>query len=376
MPDNTRAMPPIQDQARPPQRDTRSVALVGRRNGALRAAKALGLDYRILGTSDDADDTTAAVPDAVVALTEAAVLPAARLRERWHLAGLDVAAATRCTDKLAMKEAVAAAGLPCAQYLPVSGRLDGPALAARLGLPLVIKKRRGSGGRDARIVRSLEEMPARVDVECLAESFVAGVEMSVESFVSDGEPVFTNLTDYVEPRWANIAPARLAPDVRAAVLETHRRAIAALGVGRGLTHMEVFLTPGGVVFGELAARPPGGHIMRLIELAYGFDPWRALLEIELGGLPDLPAAAQRSAGVRFIYPDAGVIRSVDGLDRVRGLATAVDVVCKLQPGERIEARQSTGQHRGFAIFAGGADAVRSDLDRAGDLLEVVVDGAS
>ena len=37
--------------------------------------------------------------------------------------------------------------------------------------------------------------------------------------------------------------------------------------------MEVFLGEEGPVFGEIAARPPGGYLMDLIPRAYGFDPW-------------------------------------------------------------------------------------------------------
>lgn len=352
------------------------VLLVGRRNGAIRAAKALGLSHVTIPAPFDAPDANAN-PKCVVALTEAAVSPAAKLRSRYGLDGLSEAAALACTDKLIMKQAVTASGVPTARFIPVNGDLDKQALIDALGLPLVLKTRVGSGGRGTRVIRAADEIPNRVEGLCLAESFVAGVEMSVEAFVIDGAPIFTNFSGYLEPKWSNLVPSSNFDDHLAAeILAINRKAIGGLGISRGITHMEVFLTPEGIIFGELGARPPGGHLMRLMELAYGFDPWAALLQIELGQIPDLPNRAAQTAGVRFIYPDAGVVQSVNGLDAVRELTTAVEVKCTLQPGERISARESTGQHRGFAIFAGSQEQVVEDLTQMKNLLRVAVEPES
>ncbi len=339
------------------------IVLVGRRQGAVRAAQSLGLGCHVIDSSDSPDPAAGLHNvNAVVAVTEAAVVPAASLASRLGARGISKAVALRCTDKLEMKRAIRAAGLPCADFVGVVGRLDKRSLAAAPGFPLVLKTRTGSGGRDARIVHTPTALPEVVDRPHIAEAFIDGIEMSVESFVVDGEPVFVNLTDYVEPRWANLVPAVLDTDVAAVVVALNRAAIQALGVEHGMTHLEVFLTDDGPVFGELAARPPGGLLMRLIELAYGFDPWAALIRIALGECPSFPATAQRAAGVRFLHPGQGIVEAVDGLERLRALATYQSTHCRLKPGDVVGRREGTGQHTGYVVLAGGHDRVRQELE--------------
>jgi biotin carboxylase len=184
----------------------------------------------------------------------------------------------------------------------------------------------------------------------MAEACVRGVEMSVESLVSDGVPVFVNVTEYYEPRWANLLPARLPEAQRAALLDLNLCAIRALGVGRGITHLEVFLTAEGFVFGELAARPPGGHLMELIELAYGFDPWACCLELERGRSVRAAQLAQRAAGVRVLHPGAGRVVAVNGLEAIARLPQLVRLVCRARPGDLVAERAGAGQEVGYAIF--------------------------
>jgi biotin carboxylase len=203
----------------------------------------------------------------------------------------------------------------------------------------------------------------------MAETFIDGVEMSVESLVTDGAPVFVNVTEYFEPRWANLLPARLPDARRNALLELNREAIRALGIERGITHVEAFLTPTGFVFGELAARPPGGHLMELIELVYGFDPWECCIALERER-PIAPAAlAQCFAGVRVLHPGAGTITCISGLEHIEALPELARFVCRAEVGDLIPERLGTGQEIGYVIFtAPRREDVATALDAARRLL--------
>ena len=167
----------------------------------------------------------------------------------------------------------------------------------------MLKAAVGSGSRGTQVVRERDGVPDPLPPGWMAESFVVGVEMSVETFVADDAPLLVNPTQYLVPAWSSLVPAPL-PDLGTLVAhaEAARRA---LGVTSGVAHLEVFLTDDGPVFGELAARPPGGHIMRLMALAYGFDPWEAVLRIALGETPALPEHAERTAAVRILHPGPG-----------------------------------------------------------------------
>lgn len=313
---------------------------------------------------------------AVLAAGERSVLPAAVIRRELGLPGLDVATAVRCSDKLVMKQAAGAAGLPCARWV-AGDEWTRERLVARLGLPVVLKVRRGSGGRDSWVAQRREELPERLPEGWTAEGFVTGREASVESFVVDGEPRFVNVTEYLEPRWANLVPARLPPGARAAIERLNRRALRALGVERGMTHLEVFLTRRGPVFGELAARPPGGHLLELMELAYGFDPWAAWLAAELGGEPALPAGRPRQyAAVRVLHPGAGRVVRVEGLDEARRQAGVVRADLRLRPGLEVAERRGAGQEVGSIVVRArsGREAERR-LQRARECLRIEMEPA-
>jgi biotin carboxylase len=312
---------------------------------------------------------------AVFPLTEAAVLPAARIRRHLGLAGDPPAVAERATDKLEMKRAVSRAGIPCARFACAADGLEPGELIERLGLPMVLKDRVGSGGRYARLVVRRHELTEPLASGRIAESFVDGVEMSVESLVANGRPTFVNATEYFRVRWANIVPARLPPTTLRAVLDLNDRALAAIGIERGFTHMEVFLTPAGPVFGELAARPPGGYVMDLIELAYGFDPWREWLRLGLGQEPSALPAASRAAGVWLWHPGAGVVAGVGGVEEARAVPGVERLRVRVAAGMEIGERVGSGQEAGHVMVVGrDRDEVAERLELAHGMVGIEMEG--
>jgi biotin carboxylase len=361
----------------------RAVVFVGRRMAALRAARRLGIDVIRIDASAprardgvlahlawpaDARDPAAwrtlaaglparASIASVIALTEGAVLPAAWLRAELALDGIDVATAVRCTDKLAMKTAIQSAGLACARFLACEPHVSGGALIDALGLPLVLKPRTASGGRGQWVVRHERELPDPLPAGHLAESFVEGTELSCEAFVAGAEVLFTNATEYLRVGDARIVPAPIVPAplvaATAQALDAfHRRALGALEIERALTHTEIFLTERGPVFGETAVRPPGGHIMRLLELVYGFDPWRVWLEIHLGRRPTLDATPCRAAGAWILHEGAGRVRSISGLDAVRALPGVKTARLRVKAASSVGPRLGSGDEIGHLIVVG------------------------
>lgn len=310
---------------------------------------------------------------AVMALTEGSVTVAASARSGLGLPGVTPAAALGCRDKLVMKQRIQAAGLRCAETLPIEPETRAESLIDRLGLPLVIKQRAASGGRGTIIARDPDTVRSALQPGWIAESFVAGTEMSLESFAVAGQVIFTNPTEYFVPGVANIVPADLAAPVLAAAQALNQAAISALEIERGMAHLELFLQPDGIVFGEIAARPPGGRIMRLIERAYGFDPWDALLQIELGEPPALRIQPHAAAGAWFLHPGEGQVQDVTGLAEARGLRGVDRIECRVKAGDRVGRRHGTGVHVGcIEVTARNRDEVASCLEAAFQRLRLVM----
>jgi biotin carboxylase len=317
-------------------------------------------------------------PRLVVSVGERGVRAAAALRAALGLPGLQPQQALRVRDKPAMKAAVRAAGVPCTDWRELTGDVGAAALIDALGLPLVFKHRAGAGSRDLTVARDvagarafLRGLPTAERGDWMAERYVQGVEMSLESFLLGGGVAFVNPTEYLVPAFANIAPAALPPEERQAALELNRRALAALGLERGMTHLELYRTAQGPLFGEVAARPPGGRIMRLLRRAYGFDPWEALLAVEEGRPYPFPEHAQRSAGVWLLHPGPGRVRHVRGLAAARRVRGVRKLVCRVRAGCEVAPRPGTGADVGWIeVHGADRDEVARRLGAAHDLVHI------
>jgi biotin carboxylase len=290
--------------------------------------------------------------DGVLAATERAVLPAAHLRKALSLAGNSPESAFLCRNKLAMKESIRAAGIPCADFAGITKRTTAISLITRLGLPLVIKPADSSGSRGATLAKRQRDVERHLTPGMVAESFVHGLEMSVESFVSEGEVVFTNITEYLLPLWANVVPASLPTATLKAVHALNQRAIATLGIRRGMTHLELFLTSEGPVFSELAVRPPGGYLMELLQMAYGFDPWRTVIDVELGKPVRLPQRAHKYAGMWLLHPGPGTVKRVSGFRACQSLRGIAEVSCRVAPGDTLRQREGSGESAAYFLAEG------------------------
>ena len=376
-----------------------SILFVGKRPEAIQAARRLGFTVLLLSEkgprrADPVDDFRLAVFDgsdptpaarelahghavrAVLAGTERGVEAAAWVREALGLPGLSRTVAACFSDKAAMRAAAHRAGIPCATFVSGASRPNRETLLAAIGLPMVIKDRRGSGGRNMIIARTPDEVPESLPAHRLAESFVSGVELSVESTVVRGEPVFTNCTEYVIPRWCNVLPHSMPLAQEAEVLAFNRRVLQGLGLERGFAHLELFLTADGIRFGEVAARPPGGRIMELIGLAYGRDPWGDWIRDECGDPVDPPTPATRFAGMRVFHPGPGVVKSLRGVRAAREVPGVVRVSNFLRKGKAVGPRLGVSQEGGHIVATDSdPEALKSTLEKAYSCIRITLEEA-
>jgi biotin carboxylase len=250
-----------------------------------------------------------------------------------------------------MKRRLRDAGVRVTDWVEIDADADPEALIAELGLPLVIKPRTSSGSRGLVMAGDAEQARAALRPFHLAERFVTGVEMSVESVRAHGATLFTNFTAYHTPLWANLVPAELDDATTGAVLDLNERALDALGVQRGICHLELFLHADGPVVGEVAIRPPGGYLMQLIELAYGFDPWETLLRVIVHDeRVALPRAASASAGAFILHPGPGRVRAVHGRAAVKAWPETVELNVRVRAGSQVTARVGSGAECGHVLL--------------------------
>jgi len=310
----------------------------------------------------------------VIAGTEGAVYPAALAR---RLLGARLSAATtalRCRDKLAMKEYLAEFGIPMTDFMAESSARSATDVFAHLGTPVVRKRRKSSGGRELSFVYLEQDLVLQKDGRNILERFVSAPEASIESYLNGGEIHFVNTTRYVEKRHVNFVPADLDEAALTAMLELNRRVLKALKINWGITHLEVYLTEAGLLFGEIALRPPGGYIMNAMHHAYGFDPWAAFVAMELNEPFNFPQAPSGYACVEILHPGSGVVTAVRGEQRVREHPATREFRLKVRPGDVIGERQGAGQDVGYLLHVSSSPAARlALLDEFHHSLSIMLD---
>ena len=254
--------------------------------------------------------------DRLLGMLEQLQVPLAQVRQDLKIPGMGVAAAMNFRDKARMKETLRAAGLPCARHrlvVDVEGAID---FTREVGFPVVVKPPAGAGavatvraGNAAELSFAVRGMSPSAQNPVLVEEFVVGLERSFEVVSIGGEPVWHSLTRYAPPpldvlrnpwiQWTVTLPREVEHPAYDEVRDAGFRALKALGMGTGLSHMEWFRRKdGSVAISEIAARPPGAQIMSLMNYSTGRDMFAAWAQLMIHGTFD-PPVRTHAAGVAF-----------------------------------------------------------------------------
>ncbi|HEX2774645.1 MAG TPA: hypothetical protein VHN18_19770 [Micromonosporaceae bacterium] len=268
--------------------------------------------------------------DQVECLWEPYMILAARLREAFGLPGMTVQQTLPFRDKEHMKRTLDAAGIRTPWHASATTVAGVWEAAEKIGYPLIVKPIAGAGSADTYRVDSAaalaEVLPLLRHVpEVSVEEFVEAEEFTYDTVCAGGRILFEHVLWY-RPRplqmrmheWVSPVAISLR-DLDVPHLQGGRRmgeqVLAALGFETGSTHMEWYLKPDGeVVFGEIAARPPGVRVVDLMNFNTDGDVYVGWAEAvvhgrmrELDHRHNVGSICKRAHG-------AGRIASVQGLD--------------------------------------------------------------
>lgn len=229
------------------------------------------------------------VLDGVYGVLEQLQQPLAEAREIADVPGMNVKTARGFRDKSVMKDVLRAAGVPVARHALVESDRDALDFVQAVGLPIILKPVAGLGSRgtyriqtEEDLHQALKSLRPSIDAPLQAEEFVVGLERTCETVSIAGKPVWQSGTWYMnrplevlESPWMQycvILPKEENLEEFKAFSPTNKAALAALGMGTGLSHMEWFLRKDGShVVSEVGARPPGVHIMPMMGMANEVD---------------------------------------------------------------------------------------------------------
>jgi biotin carboxylase len=269
----------------------------------------------------------------VECLWEPGVLLAAKIREAVGARGMTLREAIPFRDKDEMKRIVGGAGIRVPRHARATSAQACREAARRIGFPIIIKPIAGAGSQDTYRVnddRELEGALARLGhvEEANVEEFIDGEEFTFDTICVDGNICYFNIAWY-RPRpliarsleWVSPQTICLRDPFAGELAggrEMGQAVLRALNFRDGFTHMEWYKKSNGeVVFGEIAARPPGAHTVDTMNYASDIDLFAGWGEAMMQRRFSQRVERKYNAAIVFKRAQGqGRIQRIEGLDRL------------------------------------------------------------
>lgn len=272
----------------------------------------------------------------IVTAQETLLEPVALANEDLGLKGMSVATVRGVLDKSTLKATLERVGVNTPRAAVLVNSNDAREFVTAAGFPIILKPLSGSGGlatwciRDsAQLSLALELMHPSAKNAVLAEEYIAGEEVCIDTITIANEPQLYSICHYFpsilealeNPRvqWRCIMPRHLTDDRYRNLIEDGLKAVRALRVGNAVTHMEGFsLGNGAYTFTDATLRPAGARIGPMLGCAYDIDLHLAWAKAAIDGRFDGPWQRKFAVGTIFLRgAGSGSVKEVQGIDTVK-----------------------------------------------------------
>ncbi|MFI6763759.1 ATP-grasp domain-containing protein [Micromonospora sp. NPDC050417] len=308
--------------------------------------------------------------DRILSPVEFGVATAGFLRSALGVSGESFDVGLAFSDKFLMKRRLAEAGLKTARFTRVFDPTGVREAGDSLGWPVIVKPTVGALCMDVARIDGPEAARAwatgpvgerlRADgMPVVVEEYVAmHREFHVDAVVREGEMLFATVSIYFDPLLGRIDDfngswiiPRNHPDHDEALALT-TRAVKALGLRDGVTHVELFRSQDGFRVGEAACRPPGGGIVEAIHHQHGVDLWEGYWSAALGNEPVLDVVSTEGLVVNVNLPiRPGRIVELSTEAEIRTACPGlIDVRMNMNVGDVISSDLNSSSTTGVVFF--------------------------
>ncbi|RSM59287.1 biotin carboxylase [Amycolatopsis sp. WAC 01376] len=300
--------------------------------------------------------------------SDGAIASTARAAELLGVARCPASVFALCANKSAVREALAAAGLPGPAHTLISSAAEAASVASAVGLPAIVKPVNGAGSNLVRTVSTVDELAAAYELLAarlpesadpryhrplgtldpsatfLVEGLLSGPEYAVDVLIRDGvaEPVEILDKPLIDERKFELAlscpPAGLTADRAELVTAAAVAAVRALGLDNTCAHVELIddADRGPTIVEVNAGRPAGSIMPLLAKLRTGIDVFAELAALAVSAPPPVrePAKLPIPLGMLILYAaGSGRLTGIGGLDEIAELPEVIDVVTTVSPGQ-------------------------------------------
>ena len=291
----------------------------------------------------------------------------AAVAEQMGLVGIDKDTAVKATNKAEMRKALQKAGVPIPKFFVVSNKEEYKEAVKEFDVPFIVKPADSSGSRgifeviditNAELVKKAYEYckPYSKVGDVVVEEYMNGPEVSVETLTINGVCHVIQITDklttgaphYVE--MGHSQPTKHSDEIASRIAEIAKEANKAIGIKNGPSHTEIIVTSQGPKVVELGARLGGDNITtHLVPLSTGVNMVECCIKIALGEMPDIKHKWSRGSAIRYFEQHAGIIESIQGIDKAKRIPGIQQISIVHGAGERITEIESSGSRMGFVI---------------------------
>lgn len=318
--------------------------------GVVEAAKRLKIDG-VYTTSDFPVRTIAAVGEAL------------------NLPAISVENAYKATDKIKMREALKAAGVPVPMFF--KARTEDEFMAAvneirSHGYKCIVKPADSSASRGVDLLDKydtdyLQEVyqyskSYSHSGEVVVEEFMEGPEVCVETLNVNGTCYPIQITDkltteapyFVE--MGHTQPSQHTPEEQEDIKRVAIACNMALGNYNGSSCTEIKLTKDGAKVVEMGARLAGDYMTSdLVPLSTGVDMVESIIKIAMGEKPDVEHKFEKASAVRFLGAKEGTIKSISGIEEAAKVPGVIRVEMYVKPGDKSVEIKSSLDRLGYVI---------------------------
>lgn len=336
----------------------------------------LASTYNISATVSAAADYQRTVRplDGVICMAADVPITVASVAAELGLPGIPVEAARLSSDKLAMKQRFAAAGIPIPWFCRIESGDHLLKMSRERGFPLVIKP------VDSRGARGVLKLNPEIDLnwsyrharehspsgKVILEEYLDGPQISTESVLIEGRGFTPGFTDrnyeYLDHFAPNLIenggqqPSSLSDEEQRDVKRYAENAGVAMGIQTGIAKGDMVLTKEGPKVIEIAARLSGGWFSSdQIPLATGVDLIGAAIKLALGenvAPEELKPRFQKGVAIRYFFPDKGRIVAIRGVEKALEIAGVHKIDFFMNKGDVVEPVTNHTKRVGYVITVG------------------------
>lgn len=235
--------------------------------------------------------------DRIVALDDFDIELGAALREHFRLPGMYETTAKNFRDKLAMRTKARDLGVPNPDFVGAFNTDDVRHFLARVPGPWLLKPRGSANAIGIQKIQTADEMFQALDKlgdeqsYHLIEQMIPGELYHVDSIVSQGKVVFSEINKYGRPLFdvyhgggiymTHTLPRNTSfiPSLR----KLNEEILLGFGLDQGVSHTEYMHSPvdGRFYLIETSARVGGANIAEMVEAATGVNLWSEWAKVEI-----------------------------------------------------------------------------------------------